>query len=91
MVLHTVEAAVIWTLVGIALWKGRPDLAQPLAMLGTALVNALLNRKDKDREAQSPRSFSHVIPRTPALPLNRYRPQGDSATRHTLPKRARYV
>ena len=50
-----VEAWAAWVAVGFMLFLGRPDLAQPLAMLGTTLVNAYLNRK-KDREARSSRS-----------------------------------
>jgi hypothetical protein len=43
-----VGAGVTWLMVGVAVWCRRPDLAQPLAMLGAALVNGLLNHK-KDR------------------------------------------
>lgn len=56
-----VEAAIVWTLTGAALWLGRTDLAQPLAMLGTALINALLNRYQKDRGVESPRSSSRLF------------------------------
>jgi len=55
-----VEAVVIWVLVAAALWLGRPDLAQPLAMLGTAVVNAILGSK-KDRGISPPGLFKSPI------------------------------
>lgn len=61
LVLLKVEAVIVWTLAGTALWLGRPDLAQPLAMLGTALINALLNRYQKDRGVESPRSSARLF------------------------------
>jgi hypothetical protein len=59
-----VGAACCWLLAGIALHLNRPDLAQPLAMLGTALVN-ILNDKNGPGKSPVPTNQGRHPSRTP--------------------------
>lgn len=62
MIRLKVEAALCWTLVAVALWHHRPDLAQPLAMLGTTLVSALVNQSNRKDRGKRPRSSALLPP-----------------------------